>query len=336
MNNWTKQGRRRLRPQLRTGYTGRDVDRSGVRHVGEVVFSSNGDLTRAKQSESQSRLSTFLTTAAEGLFATLFPSDCRLCGAPLTRISRVPVCEHCLEEVRPIADAVCELCGDVLPGGYALAGASGQMRCGLCRRLEPAFQRAAAYGSYDSGLRELIHLLKYEGMRPVANLLGRMMNEVIAGLVPYFEGDDVLVVPVPLHSSKSRERGFNQSELIIRAALKHPPEGWQFRIEPGVLQRWRFTESQTGLSRHQRQENIRGAFRVALPDTVLGREVLVVDDVFTTGTTVSECARILRRAGATRVFVATVARVLKAESAAASFAQEEVLEKEPLAMAARV
>ena len=303
--------------------------------VGEVVFSSNGDLTRAKQSETQSRFSTFLTTTAEGLFATLFPSDCRLCGVPLTRISRVPVCGPCLEDVRPIFDAVCELCGDVLPSGYALASPSGQLRCGLCRRLEPAFQRAAAYGSYDSGLRELIHLLKYEGVRPVANLLGRMMNEVIAGLAPYFEGDGVVVVPVPLHASKSRERGFNQSELIVRAALKRPPLERQFRIEAGVLERWRFTESQTGLSRHRRQENIRGAFKVALPEKVIGREVLLVDDVFTTGTTVSECARILRRAGATRVFVATVARVLKAESAAASFTQEEESEKEPLAMAAR-
>jgi ComF family protein len=223
----------------------------------------------------------------------------------------------------------------VLPSGYALANPSGQLRCGLCRRLEPAFQRAAAYGSYDSGLRELIHLLKYEGVRPVANLLGRMMNEVIAGLAPYFEGDGVVVVPVPLHASKSRERGFNQSELIVRAALKRPPLERQFRIEAGVLERWRFTESQTGLSRHRRQENIRGAFKVALPEKVIGREVLLVDDVFTTGTTVSECARILRRAGATRVFVATVARVLKAESAAASFTQEEESEKEPLAMAAR-
>ena len=235
-----------------------------------------------------------------------------------------------------MAGAVCELCGDVLPAAYALASANGQLRCGLCRRLEPTFHRAAAYGSYDSGLRELIHLLKYEAVRPVANLLGRMMNEVIAGMVPCFEGKDVLVVPVPLHSTKSRERGFNQSELIVRAALKRPPQGPQFRIEPGVLQRWRYTETQTGLSRHQRQENIRGAFKVVLPETVLGREVLLVDDVFTTGTTVSECARILRRAGATRVFVATVARVLKAESVGVSVAQEESSEKEPLAMAARV
>lgn len=302
--------------------------------MGEVVFSSSGDLTRANSAERQSRVANFLTTAAEGLFATLFPSDCRLCGAPLIRIARVPVCEQCLDQVRPITQRVCELCGEVLSGPYTLATDEGSVRCGLCRRLEPAFERVGAYGSYDSGLRELIHLLKYEGMRPVANVLGRMLSEVISDLAPCFEGSSILVVPVPLHASKSRQRGFNQAELIVRAALKHPSPGRQFEIAGGVLQRWRYTESQTGLSRHQRQENIRGAFKVVQPERVLGREVLLVDDVFTTGTTVSECARILRRAGAVRVVVATVARVLKGEAAGASM--DEETEREPLAMAARV
>lgn len=302
--------------------------------MGEVVFSSNGDLTRAKSVDRQSRVANFFTTAADGLFATLFPSDCRLCGAPLIRISRVPVCEQCLDQVRPITKTICELCGEVLSGPYSLASEDGSVRCGLCRRLQPAFERVAAYGSYDSGLRELIHLLKYDGMRPVANVLGRMLREVIADVTSCFEGNNVLVVPVPLHSTKSRQRGFNQAELIVRAALKYPPQDRQFEIAGGVVQRWRFTESQTGLSRHQRQANIRGAFEVIHAERILGREVLLVDDVFTTGTTVSECARILRRAGAVRVVVATVARVLKGEAAGA-LAEEDV-EREPLAMAARV
>ena len=302
--------------------------------MGEVVFSSSGDLARAKSVERQSRVANFLTTAAEGLFATLFPSDCRLCGAPLIKISRVPVCEQCLDQVRPISKTVCELCGEVLPGPYALANADGVLRCGLCRRLEPEFERAAAYGSYESGLRELIHLLKYEGMRPVANLLGRMLGEVITNVSPAFEGESLLVVPVPLHSTKSRQRGFNQAELIVRAALKHPPAGHSFEVAADVLQRWRYTETQTGLTRHQRQENIRGAFKVMNPEKILGREVLLVDDVFTTGITVSECARMLRRAGAVRVVVATVARVLKGEAAGAL--AEHDAEREPMAMAARV
>ena len=115
---------------------------------------------------------------------------------------------------------------------------------------------------------------------------------------------EILVAPVPLHARKLRQRGFNQSELIARSALKLKSAGGRFHLSANLLERCRETTSQIGLSRHQRRENIRGAFRVTKPDELNGREVLVVDDVFTTGTTVSECARILRRAGASKVYVA--------------------------------
>jgi ComF family protein len=163
-------------------------------------------------------------------------------------------------------------------------------------------------------LRELIHLLKYEQVRPAANVLGRMLGEVISNLAPQFGESAVLLVPVPLHAGKLRQRGFNQSELITRAALKLRPDENRLALRTDVLERRRETQSQTGLTRHQRRENIRGAFVVAKPDEVVGRQILLVDDVFTTGTTVSECARILRRAGASKVWVATVARTLKAEA----------------------
>jgi ComF family protein len=120
----------------------------------------------------------------------------------------------------------------------------------------------------------------------------------------------VLVVPVPLHVSKWRQRGFNQSELIVRAAL-NKSGGANLQLGTNVLVRQRATVAQIGLTRHQRSENIRGAFRVAHPSRVVGRSVLLVDDVLTTGTTASECARVLRKVGAQAVFVATVARTLK-------------------------
>jgi ComF family protein len=197
---------------------------------------------------------------------------------------------------------------------YAFSGDGGEPRCGLCRRLEPPFARATAYGSYEGGLRDLIHLLKYDQVRPAANVLGRMLREAIADLDASIGGAEVLVVPVPLYSRKLRQRGFNQSELIARAALKLSSAGDRLTLDSAVLVRCRETQAQTGLTRHQRRENIRGAFAVAKPDAVTGREVLLVDDVFTTGTTVSECARILRRAGASRIWVATVARTLKADA----------------------
>ena len=220
--------------------------------------------------------------------------------------------------MRPIAGGLCSICGERLVSPFAFAGepvhsaGSGEARCGLCRRLEPPYLKASAYGSYDGGLRELIHLLKYNGVRPAANVLGRMLAEAMEDLQPHFSEAEVLVVPVPLHFRKLRQRGFNQSELIARAAIKLKTSG--FHLSANLLERCRETTSQIGLSRHQRRENIRGAFKVAKPDEVSGREVLIVDDVFTTGTTVSECARILRRAGALKVYVATVARTLKTEA----------------------
>jgi ComF family protein len=221
--------------------------------------------------------------------------------------------------MRPIAGGLCSICGERLVSPFAFAGEpvhssaeSGEARCGLCRRLEPPYLKATAYGSYDGGLRELIHLLKYNGVRPAANVLGRMLAEAIEDLQPHFSETEILVAPVPLHTRKLRQRGFNQTELIARSAIKLKASS--FHLSANLLERCRETTSQIGLSRHQRRENIRGAFRVVKPDELNGREVLVVDDVFTTGTTVSECARILRRAGASKVYVATVARTLKTEA----------------------
>jgi len=234
-------------------------------------------------------------------------------------ISRLPVCDQCLSSIRPIGSGLCSVCGERLRGPYALSGGS-DVLCGLCRRLEPPYVKAAAYGSYEGGLRELIHLLKYDGVRPAANVLGRMLAEAIAALPLPLAGNRVVVVPVPLHPRKRRQRGFNQTELIAHAALKLSG-AHRFELQPG-MERTRETQSQIGLSRHQRRENLRGAFAVIAPQAICGREVLLVDDVFTTGTTVSECARVLRRAGATRVYVATVARTLKLEAEPARWEPE--------------
>ena len=234
--------------------------------------------------------------------------------------------------MRPIEVGVCSVCGEGLVSGHVFANQEAEPRCGLCQRAEPPFVKAAAYGSYDGGLRELIHLLKYEQVRPAANVLGRMLAEVIVGLSQSFKEARLLVVPVPLHARKLRQRGYNQAELIACAAMKLKPAGEQLTIKTGILARLRETKSQIGLTRHQRRENMRGAFRVVEPVLVQGREILLVDDVFTTGTTVSECARVLRRAGAARVWAATVARTLKAEATHAI--SEEDVEENRLAMAA--
>ena len=166
----------------------------------------------------------------------------------------------------PIRGKVCAICGERVFTPHAEA----QAVCGDCGVAAPPFVRAIAYGSYDGGLRELIHLLKYGRVRPAARVLGRMLAEAVQGFAGEFAS--AVVVPVPLHSSK-------------------------LRLGARVLNRRRATESQTGLSDHQRRQNVRGAFVVTSPEEIAGEDVLLVDDVFTTGATVAECTRVLRPRG---------------------------------------
>ena len=223
------------------------------------------------------------------------------------------MCEQCLHSIQLIAGAVCFICGERLLTPYAAHDQSTELQCGLCNRAKPPFAQAVTYGSYDGALRELIQLLKYQHIRPAAAVLGGMLSEAISKLGCVADTGRMLVIPVPLHRRKLSERGFNHSELIAEAALKREP-GRRLSMDTSVLKRRRETQSQTGLTRHQRRENVRGAFLVEKSPVVAGRSALLVDDVFTTGTTVSECARTLLRAGASKVFVATVARTLKLEA----------------------
>jgi ComF family protein len=177
----------------------------------------------------------------------------------------------------------------------------------MCRRAAPPFQRAVAYGGYDGVLRDLIHLLKYQGVHPVAPLLGGLLGQALAGMeLP----EPLLVVPVPLFKRKLRERSFNQAEEIARSFVRRQNSG-RIQLETSSLVRTRQTASQTGLTRHQRRANMRGAFAVTKPERIAEKSVLVVDDVMTTGTTAGECVRVLLRAGAKQVFVATVARATR-------------------------
>lgn len=279
-----------------------------------VVFSSSGDLTRA------SRL---FRATAESLFSVLFPSDCRICQSALTKISTLPVCQTCLQKIAPLSGIICNICGEKLFSRYVETEEG--PRCGMCRRVPPPFRRAVAYGAYDGVLRDLIHLLKYQRVHPAAPLLARLLMEATApvglpepgsptragfGFARGGVEEALLVIPVPLFKRKLRDRGFNQAEEIARAFVDRC-QGRSIQLETSSLVRTRETASQTGLTRHQRRANMRGAFSVVRPDRIQGHSLLVVDDVMTTGTTAGECARVLLRAGARQVFVATVARATR-------------------------
>jgi ComF family protein len=176
-------------------------------------------------------------------------------------------------------------------------------------------------------MRDAIHALKYGRIPPVARGLGRKLADAIATLENQAPRE-MLVVPVPLHRSRYRERGFNQARLLAREALRcirksHP--AWRLALAPGTLMRLRATESQAGLTARQRRLNMRAAFSVSDAAAVADRHILLIDDIMTTGATARAAAQVLRRAGAQSVWVATLARArrIHAEGRSSSFADAE-------------
>ncbi len=237
----------------------------------------------------------------------------------------VPVCKACVERVERSATPGCGRCGEAMELGFGGAldlederfvrQMAAELRCRVCRMAEPAFDQAVSYAAYEGELRALIQLLKFDRMPGLAGLLGGRMAETILEL-DGVAGNDVMVVAVPLFAGRERQRGYNQSRLladIALARLRKLRPAWNLVASHGILRRVRQTESQYALSKTERRRNLRGAFEVA--GEVRGREVLVVDDIMTSGATARECARVLKSAGASRVWVATLARAQKQEMA---------------------
>ncbi|HLY43616.1 MAG TPA: phosphoribosyltransferase family protein [Terracidiphilus sp.] len=174
----------------------------------------------------------------------------------------------------------------------------------------PPFKRAVAYGPYESRLKDAIHALKYDGLLPVSVELGRRLAVAI-GQLNEAAPAEMLVIPIPLHRSKSAARGFNQAKLLAQhavASLRRTHPVWRLTLAPGLLVRHRQTGSQAGLTPRQRRLNVRGAFRIKDAGAIAGKDVLVIDDILTTGATARAAAQALLSAGAESVWVATLAR----------------------------
>ncbi len=232
--------------------------------------------------------------AGELLLGLVFPGRCKACGGRLTRGARF-FCPGCLQKARLITGPLCTVCGRPYPDG------SGEDHpCAECIRSRKAFDSARAPLAYEGVVRDAIHLYKYRELRALKSYLGGFVEY---GARRWFEGATVAAA-VPLHPRRLRARGFNQSLFLAKAAA----DGLGIRLSAGSLERVKHTMPQIELSPAERELNVRGAFAVN-GEGFAGESVLLVDDVYTTGATVNECARVLKKAGAANVHVLTVARV---------------------------
>jgi ComF family protein len=232
------------------------------------------------------------------LVDVVFPADCEACTAPLPPGHASCLCARCRHAMSPVPEPTCSACGAPLPRATATA------TCSACLHRPPAFASARAAALYlpaATGLNPLasaIQALKYRGRRNVADAL----SALLADRYPY--GTDALLVPIPLHRTRLRARGFNQAALLARGLARRRG----LALAPRLLARTRPTVAQAGLAASARRQNLRDAFalrtRAPLPD----RPIVLVDDVLTTGATADACARALVAAGASTVCVYTVGR----------------------------
>jgi ComF family protein len=231
----------------------------------------------------------------DALLSVLIAPRCAACTRLLDRPTEGPVCAACWSSILPLTPPLCEICGDPLPS-WRLAALT-FARCARCRRLSRPIDRARAIGAYDGALRSIVHALKYDGRRSLARPLGTLMKtrgaDILAGAA--------IAVPVPLHPSRRRERGFNQAEDLARHVGLPVVR---------ALRRIRRTPAQAELPAAQRHGNVKDAFAVQSQDGLLGQIVVLVDDVSTTGATLDACARALKNGGAREVRALTAARVL--------------------------
>jgi ComF family protein len=246
---------------------------------------------------------------ANTFFAVVFPTSCSLCQQEITEATLIDICRDCWAHIEPWAGAACAHCGLPFPSQRALD--SSVAFCPQCRVEEFHFDLARSYGLYAGGLRAAILQLKFGRRERLGRRLGELLSLTWNSLVANRAGAPPVLVPVPLHLSRRRERGFNQAELLARGLsrkLAQTGSAPGLRVETRCLYRTRATPPQTGLSLHQRKENVRDVFTVARPERTRGRVVILVDDVMTTGATLSAAAGVLKKGGALQVLGLTLAR----------------------------
>jgi len=233
----------------------------------------------------------------------IYPPRCPICGEFLGHTGRnsdrpgFPVCMSCMNDFTKVNHPCCSVCSRPFESWV-----EDDHPCETCMRKWPFYSRVIVPYLYEGTLMTAVHQFKYGGKDHLAKSLGPLLALFTA---EQFGGKDgLLVMPVPLHPKRLRERGFNQSLLLARYVAAQLDAELDFLS----LRRIRYTQPQTGLKRDERRKNVRKAFGLTDSNGVKGRTVILVDDVATTGNTLNECAGTLRRAGADNVYCAVLAR----------------------------
>lgn len=234
-----------------------------------------------------------------GCVELIFPSRCSFCQIALTRKGQA-ICADCHSLIHYLQSPLCSCCGREFPDS-----SGGDHLCGSCLRQPPVYAMARAVVRYEAPVSHLLHRLKYAADTRTLPVLAAVIEPFVLDFLYDFQPEVDRIVPVPLFAGRLKKRGLNQSLLLAR--IFFPEAGEAFLVD--ALIRTRDTPPQTTLGGVARRKNLRAAFAVRRPEAVCGRRIFLVDDVLTTGTTVTECSKALLAAGAAEIRVVTIARV---------------------------
>ncbi|GBE41463.1 MAG TPA: ComF family protein [Nitrospirae bacterium] len=216
---------------------------------------------------------------------TLFPEKCPVCNENSSDHKTAPICTVCWNSIQPYEGPRCNRCGLPLNSDSSII-------CGECIKDEPAYRSVRTFGLYKGPLKKAINLLKYHNMKR----LSKPLSEIILRMeIPQVDA----VIPVPLYKDRLRQREFNQSALLAKFTARK--SGASLIVD--CLVKVKDTMPQVGLSSRDRRKNLRNAFGVENKELIEGKVILLLDDVITTGATVRECSRVLKKAGAGNIYV---------------------------------
>jgi ComF family protein len=239
-----------------------------------------------------------LKSLTHSLLNFIFPPFCASCHQKILQSGSGLICEACWDSLERWGAQSCQRCGQKLA---AVPEAQEPLLCPSCRIPDWACSDIRAIGPFKAPLADAIHLLKYSDRRSVVKKLSHFMEQSLAEVAHYREAD--LILAVPLHPARKRERGYNQAQLLAQALGKT----WNKLCPENIISRARHTQTQTKLNRQQRLENVKDIFTVKKPELVKGKSVILIDDVLTTGATIGSCAGKLLEAGASKVLALTAA-----------------------------